>query len=88
VASEKAQAFRRQKRRLAAECEVCPWQSLCYGGCPRHRTALQPDVSQPSYFCESYQTFFAHSRPGFLKLKERLERRQRRQALRAMIRDT
>lgn len=78
VASPKAREFRLRKRRLGADCQACPWQSLCYGGCPRHRTALQPEVARPSYFCESYQQFFAYSRPGFLKLKERIGRRQRR----------
>lgn len=87
VASAKAREFRLRKRRLAAACQSCEWQFLCYGGCPRHRTALQPEISRPSYFCESYRRFFAHSRPGFLELKKRIERRQQRQMLAGLFRE-
>ncbi len=69
--SEQQHNFGQRKRNLNEECLTCPWQSMCYGGCPKYRDP----VSQNSYFCEAYKTFFAYSNERF-QLLAKLWRQQ------------
>ena len=39
---------------MAGECRVCPWVSLCRGGCRRERFGGEKTV-----YCEAYRRFFA-----------------------------
>ena len=41
------------------ECEVCEWQSLCHGGCPKHRKDPRRQFEDLDYFCSAYKTIFA-----------------------------
>ena len=53
---------------LTAECRNCDVQSLCHGGCPKHRF-----VSGQNYLCSAYKKFFNHIMPYAQAAKEILE---------------
>jgi serine-type anaerobic sulfatase-maturating enzyme len=46
-----------------AECQVCEYQHLCHGGCPKLRTAQHQNFEDLDYFCQSYKTIFAKFKP-------------------------
>lgn len=73
VAGERFAEFRARKPKMAQSCGDCPWLPYCRGGCPRHWTVLGLDRN---YFCPSYKMLFEHSHPGFLRLKQVVERRR------------
>lgn len=58
---------RRQKRyQFAANktlahptCQACEWQSICKGGCPKHRHDPRRTFEDLDYFCASYKMMFA-----------------------------
>jgi uncharacterized protein len=52
--------FGRRKAALPAACQQCRWLAHCRGGCPKERWG-HPSDHRRSYFCEAYQTFFAHA---------------------------
>ncbi len=72
VASTKFNEFRERKSQHVQKCLQCQWLSLCNGGCPKDRTALQDDVSRPSYFCSSYKRLFEYSNERFLRLSRQI----------------
>ena len=63
VMDERMQAFGAQKMPVAASCKACPFLSLCYGGCPRHR-----DSRGINRLCEGYQAYFQHTLPYFQEM--------------------
>jgi uncharacterized protein len=65
--SSKIDEFGSQKTVLAEECKSCEWLTFCYGGCLKHRFALNNDKS---YFCEAYKALFAHSKEVLDSLQE------------------
>ena len=60
---------RRQRRyRFAAmktiphpECQVCEYQAICHGGCPKHRHDPRQRFGDLDYFCAAYKMIFAKS---------------------------
>ncbi|MBN1420033.1 MAG: anaerobic sulfatase maturase [Planctomycetes bacterium] len=54
--------FDARKEDLPAVCRACRWESLCHGGCPKHRIEGDPPVNA---FCEAYRMFFSHTEPVF-----------------------
>ena len=58
---------RRQKRYSFASnkaighpvCQVCEYQSICHGGCPKHRHDRLGRFENLDYFCAAYKTIFA-----------------------------
>lgn len=40
-------------------CQVCEWQSLCHGGCPKHRKDPRRRFEDLDYFCAAYKMIFA-----------------------------
>jgi len=72
INTPKFKVFREWKSQLTQKCLQCKWFSLCNGGCPKDRTALQDDVARPSYFCESYKRFFEHSHERFSRLSRQV----------------
>ncbi|MGA2145486.1 MAG: anaerobic sulfatase maturase [Bryobacteraceae bacterium] len=42
-----------------AECQVCEYQSICHGGCPKHRHDQRGQFSDLDYFCSAYKMIFA-----------------------------
>lgn len=70
VWSDRTEAFGNAKRdALTAQCKRCRFRFACNGGCPKHRflTSRDGEAGQ-SYFCESYQIFFAHAGERLRKL--------------------
>lgn len=49
-----------QKSALPDLCKSCQWLKYCFGACPRDRS-YQHQKQNQSYFCPSYQLFFAHA---------------------------
>jgi uncharacterized protein len=77
--SPKFQAFREAKSGACGEaCRRCPWLSLCYGGCQRHRPGAAPDAGRPNYFCTSYRMLFEHSQARLKELAETVGERESR----------
>ncbi len=66
--------FGRQKSDWSADCEACPYLSLCAGDCLKYRTG------SGSWLCSGYRQFFDHALPGFQRLARRIAR-QRSQEL-------
>jgi uncharacterized protein len=61
-----AEISRRQRRyQFAAkktvphpECQVCEYQSICHGGCPKHRHDPHRSFNDLDYFCTAYKMIF------------------------------
>ena len=58
-------ARRQQRYRFAAnktiphpECQACEYQSLCHGGCPKHRHDPRHRFDDLDYFCSAYKMVF------------------------------
>ncbi len=63
---------------LPAKCRDCTYLQLCFGGCLRNRIVKSGDAKKINYLCDGYTSFFEHTRPYFLAMREAL--RHRRQA--------
>jgi uncharacterized protein len=74
IASAKFKEFQGLKQRLAPECRDCEWLNLCYGGCLKERMTLGVKAEALNHYCPSYKRFFAHSREGFARLKELVQK--------------
>ena len=61
-----AEIARRQRRfEFAAkktiphpECQVCEYQAICHGGCPKHRHDPHGSFNDLDYFCAAYKMIF------------------------------
>jgi len=73
--SDKFMDFRFRKAEYGAQCENCPWQEFCYGGCQRHRITGNRQVHGPSYFCKSYRMLFEHSQDRYREIVQELKSR-------------
>lgn len=50
------------KKTLAhPECQVCDYQSICHGGCPKFRHGQKGEFADLDYFCSSYKAIFARA---------------------------
>jgi uncharacterized protein len=50
------------KKTLAhPECQVCEYQSICHGGCPKFRHGPHGDFNHLDYFCHAYKMIYARS---------------------------
>ena len=64
-----AEISRRQRRNSFAskktlahpECQVCEYQNICHGGCPKFRHGPQRQFEDLDYFCSAYKMIFARS---------------------------
>src|SRR5579871_1801784 len=79
-------ARRQQRYSFAAKktiahpvCQVCEWQSLCHGGCPKHRHDRYKNFSDLDYFCSSYKMMFARCVPPLEKELARILAQQHAQ---------
>jgi uncharacterized protein len=43
------------------ECQACEYQSICHGGCPKHRHDQRSQFADLDYFCAAYKMIFAKS---------------------------
>ena len=63
------------KRKLAPECEECPWLQHCWGGCPKDRMN-DPRDQGLSHFCEAYKIFFEHADKPLQKMAQEWMKQQ------------
>jgi uncharacterized protein len=53
--------FAAKKTLSHPECQVCEWQSICHGGCPKFRHGPQRRFEDLDYFCEAYKMIYARA---------------------------
>jgi len=54
-------SFASKKTIAHAECQVCEYQSICHGGCPKFRHGPNGRFEDLDYFCSAYKMIFAKS---------------------------
>ncbi len=52
-------SFARKKTLAHPECQVCEYQSICHGGCPKFRHGPQGRFEDLDYFCQAYKMIYA-----------------------------
>lgn len=75
VDSTQQQAFGLAKRdTLPRQCRECPFLSLCWGGCPKHRFNRTADGEAGlNYLCEGYAGYFAMAVPVLQRIAALLQ---------------
>jgi uncharacterized protein len=58
---QKRYSFAKNKALLHPTCQVCEWQNICKGGCPKHRHDPARRFEDLDYFCAAYKMMFAKS---------------------------
>jgi uncharacterized protein len=53
-------------------CQVCEYQSICHGGCPKHRRDPRRRLEDLDYFCAAYKMVFAKAVGPLRKEVQRL----------------
>ena len=53
--------FASKKTLAHPECQICEYQSICHGGCPKLRHGRRGRFEDLDYFCSAYKTIFAKS---------------------------
>jgi uncharacterized protein len=43
------------------DCQVCEYQSMCHGGCPKFRSGPHQRFEDLDYFCAAYKMIFARA---------------------------
>jgi uncharacterized protein len=51
--------FAKKKTLAHPECQVCEWQAICHGGCPKSRHAQYRKFEDLDYFCQAYKMIYA-----------------------------
>ena len=54
-------SFASKKTLAHPECQVCEYQSICHGGCPKFRHGPKHEFGDLDYFCASYKAIFARA---------------------------
>lgn len=54
------------------ECQVCEYQSICHGGCPKSRHGQHRDFEDLDWFCQAYKMMFAKAVGPLRKEVEKL----------------
>jgi uncharacterized protein len=57
----KRYSFASKKTVAHAECQVCEYQSICHGGCPKLRHGRFGRFEDLDYFCQAYKMIYARS---------------------------
>ena len=50
--------FAAKKTIAHPECQICEFQSICHGGCPKHRHDPRGSFDDLDYFCGAYKMIF------------------------------
>lgn len=64
--------FAAKKTLAHPECQVCEFQSICHGGCPKTRHGPHRRFDDLDYFCQAYKMIFARAVPPLRREVERL----------------
>ncbi len=54
-------SFASKKTLAHPECQICEYQSICHGGCPKYRHGPHARFEDLDYFCQAYKMIYAHS---------------------------
>ncbi len=54
-------SFASKKTLAHPECQVCEYQSICHGGCPKFRHGPHGDFAELDYFCAAYKMIYKRS---------------------------
>jgi uncharacterized protein len=54
-------SFAAKKTLAHPECQVCEFQSICHGGCPKFRHGPHGRFEELDYFCQAYKMVFART---------------------------
>jgi uncharacterized protein len=54
-------SFASKKTLAHPECQVCEYQSICHGGCPKFRHGPHHSFDDLDYFCQAYKMIYARS---------------------------
>jgi uncharacterized protein len=65
-------SFAAKKTIAHPECQVCEFQSICHGGCPKGRHGPHGKFEDLDYFCGAYKMYFAKSVGPLKKELQRL----------------
>ena len=52
-------SFASKKSLAHPECQVCEYQSICHGGCPKFRHGPRAQFGDLDYFCQAYKMIYA-----------------------------
>lgn len=55
---QKRYSFAVKKTLAHPECQVCQYQAICHGGCPKTRHGVQRRFEDLDYFCQAYKMMF------------------------------
>lgn len=58
---QKRYGFAAKKTLAHAECQVCEYQAICHGGCPKTRHGPHRRFEDLDYFCQAYKMIFARA---------------------------
>jgi uncharacterized protein len=67
-------SFASKKTIAHPECQVCEYQSVCHGGCPKFRHGPNRRFEDLDYFCAAYKMIFAKATGPLKKEVEKLMR--------------
>ena len=68
-------SFASKKTLAHPECQVCEYQSVCHGGCPKFRHGPNRRFEDLDYFCSAYKMIFAKATGPLRQEVEKLVRR-------------
>lgn len=54
-------SFASKKTLAHPECQVCQYQSICHGGCPKFRHGPHGNFEDLDYFCQAYKMAFGRA---------------------------
>ena len=54
-------SFASKKTLAHPECQVCEYQSICHGGCPKFRHGPHRRFDDLDYFCQAYKMIYARA---------------------------
>ena len=58
-AARAASSSPRRRRWRIPDCQVCEYQSICHGGCPKFRAGPHRQFEDLDYFCTAYKMIYA-----------------------------
>ncbi|NWF84633.1 MAG: SPASM domain-containing protein [Bryobacteraceae bacterium] len=64
--------FASKKTLAHPECQVCEYQSICHGGCPKSRHGRYKQFEDLDWFCGAYKMIFAKAVPPLRREVEKL----------------
>lgn len=68
----KRYSFASKKTLAHPECQVCEYQSICHGGCPKSRQGPNKRFEDLDWFCGAYKMIFAKAVPPLRREVEKL----------------